>query len=96
MNGMNGMDGMDGTDGRDGRDGRDGTDEADGRDGRDWRDGTDGTAEMDFPSYSSSTSYCIGSVLVQVVKNRKISFYQRQTKKRLTLEYELNYMRMQY
>ena len=59
MNGMNGMDGTDGTGG---------TDEADGRDGRDWRDGTDGTAEMDFPSYSSSTSYCIGSVLVQVVK----------------------------
>ena len=84
MNRMNGMDGMDGTDG------------TDGTGGRDWRDGTDGTAGMDFPSYSSSRSYCIGSVLVQVVKNRKILFYQRQTKKRLTLEYELNYVRMQY
>ena len=62
MNGMNGMDGTDGTGG---------TDEADGRDGRDWRDGTEGTAEMDFPSYSSSTSYCIGSVLVQVVKKQE-------------------------
>ena len=68
MNGMNGMDGTDGTGG---------TDEADGRDGRDWRngtdgtDGTDGTAGMDFPSYNSSTSYCIGSVLVQVVKKQE-------------------------
>ena len=26
---------------------------------------------MDFPSYNSSTSYCIGSVLVQVVKKQE-------------------------
>ena len=35
-------------------------------------------------------------VLLCVVKNRKISFYQKQTKKGLTLEYELNYVHMQY